>query len=65
MGAKAYTMIEGGRNADARLVAPAVDGFPMELLSSSGPTTPSFETARASRGSSAEYLDSSSPVGDM
>ena len=49
--AKADTMAEGARNADARLVAPAVDGLPEELLSSSGPT-PCFETARASRRSS-------------
>ena len=46
--AKAYTTIEGARNADARLVAPVVDGLLEELPSSSGPTTPSFETARTS-----------------
>ena len=56
---------EGARNADARLVAPVVDGLPEELPSSSGLTTPSFQIARAPRGSSAEYLDSSSPVEDM
>ena len=56
--AKAYTTIEGARNADPRLVAKGVDGLPEELPSSSGPTTPSLETARL-RGSSAEYLDSS------
>ena len=60
--AKAYTTIEGVRNADARLVAPVVDGLPEELPLSSGPTTLSIETAR---GSSTEYLDSSSPVDDM
>ena len=42
-----------------------VDGLPEELPSSSSPTTPSFETARAPRVSSAENLDSSSPVDDM
>ena len=63
--ATAYTMAEGARNADARLVAPVVDGLSEELLSRSSPTTPSFETARAPRGSSAKYLDSSSPVEDM
>ena len=47
MDAKAYTTTEGARNADARLVAPIVDGIPEELPSSSGLTTPSFETARA------------------
>ena len=45
--AKAYTTIERARNADARLVAPVVDGLPEELPSSSGPTTPSFETQLA------------------
>ena len=60
--AKAYTTAEEARNADARLV---VDGPPEELPSSSGPTTPSFQTARAPRGSSAEYLASSSPVEDL
>ena len=63
--AKAYTTIGGARSADARLVAPVVDGLLEELPSSSGPTTPNFETARAPRGSSAEYLDSSSPVDDV
>ena len=63
--AKAHTTFAGVRNADARLVAPVVDGSPEELPSSSGPTTPSFETAHAPRGSSAEHLDSSSPANDM
>ena len=58
-------MADGARNADARLVAPLLDGLSKELLSRSSPTTPSFETARAPRGSSAGYLDSSSPVEDM
>ena len=40
-------------------------GKPDKLPSSSGPITPCFETSRASRGSSAEYLESSSPVEDM
>ena len=36
--AKAYTTIDGARNAGARrLVAPVVDGLPEELPSSSGP----------------------------
>ena len=46
-------------------VAPVVDGLPEELPSSPGPTRPIFETARAPRVSSAEYLDSSSQVDDM
>ena len=63
--ATAYTTAEGARNADARLVAPLVDGLSEELLTRSSPTTPSFETARAPRGSSAGYLKCSSPVEDM
>ena len=43
------TTIEGARDADARLVAPMVDGPPEDLSSSSRQTTPSFETARAPR----------------
>ena len=58
-------MVEGARNADARLVAPVVNGLPEELPSSSSPTIPRFGTARAPRGSSAGYLDSSSPADDM
>ena len=62
---KACTTAEGARNADARLVATVVSELPVEPSSSSGPTTPSFfQTARAPRGSSAEHLDSSSPVED-
>ena len=63
--ATASTTAEGARNADARLVAPLVDGLSEELLSRSSPTTPSFETARAPRGSSAGYLECSSPVEDV
>ena len=63
--ADAYTTAEGALNADARFVAPVVDGLPEEPSSSSGPITRSFQTARAPRRSSAEYLDSSSPVEDM
>ena len=63
--AEAYTTAEGALNADARFVAPVVDGLPEEPSSSSGPITPSVQTARAPRESSAEYLDSSSPVEDM
>ena len=37
----------------------------MAPSSSSSPTTPNFQTARAPRGWSAVYLHSSSPVGDM
>ena len=56
--AKTYTTAEGALNADARFVAPVVDGSPEEPSSSSGPITRRFQTARAPRGSSAEYLDS-------
>ena len=63
--AEAYTTIERARIADARFVALVVVGLPEELPSSSGPTTPSFETAGAPRGSSAGYLNSSSPVDAM
>ena len=56
---RAYTTAEGARNADARLVAPVVSELPVEPSSSSGPTTQSFQTARAPRGSSGEYLDKS------
>ena len=62
--AKAYPTLDGACNAGARLAAPVVDGSLEEVPSSSGPTTPSFETARARCGSSGEYLDSSSPVDD-
>ena len=41
---EAYMTVE----ADARLVAPVVDGLPEELPSSSGPTTPSFQSSRTS-----------------
>ena len=61
-GRQSFTTSEGARNADARLVAAVVSELP---VSSSGPTTPSFQTARAPRGSSVEYRDSSSPVEDM
>ena len=61
---KACTTGEGARNADARLVAAVVIELHVELSSSSSPTTPSLWTARALRGSSAEHLDSSSPVED-
>ena len=57
MDAKAYTTIEGARNVDARFVAPEVERLPEELPSRSGPTTPSFQTVRAPRGSSAQYVD--------
>ena len=63
--AEAYTTSERALNADASFVAPVVDGLPEEPSSSSGPITRSFQTARAPRESSAEYLDSSSPVEDM
>ena len=63
--AEAYTTADGALNADSRCVAPEVDGLPEEPSSSSGPITQSFQTARAPRESSAEYLDSSSPVEDM
>ena len=63
--AEVYTTAEGALNADARFVAPVVDGLPEELSSSSGPITRSFQTARAPRGSSAKYLHSFSPVEDM
>ena len=56
--AKAYTTTKGARNEDARLVAPVVDGLPEELPSSSGLTTPSFERARAPRGSSLRTCES-------
>ena len=62
--AEAYTTAEGALIADARFV-PVVDGLPEEPSSSSVPSTRSFQTARSPRGSSAEYLDRSSPVDDM
>ena len=63
--AKAYMTAEGALNADARYVAPVVDGLPEGPPWSSIPIARSFQTARAPRGSSAEYLDSFSPVDDM
>ena len=61
---RAHTTAEGARNADARLVAPVVSELLVEPSSSSSPTTPSFQTHCALRGSSAEFWDSSSPVED-
>ena len=52
----AYTKADEARNADARLVAPVVSELLVEQKSSSSLTTPSFQAARAPRGSSAEYL---------
>ena len=64
-GPRSFHDAEGALNADGRFVAPVVDGLFEEPLLSSGPITRSFQTARAPRGSSAEYFDSSSPVEDM
>ena len=55
----------GARNTDARLVAPVVSELLVEPSSRSGPTTQCFQTARAPRGSSVEYMDRSSQVEDM
>ena len=62
---RAYTTAEEARSTDARRVALVVSELLVEPPSSSSPTTPSFQTARAPQGSAAEHLDSSSPVEDI
>ena len=50
---------------DGRLIAPMVNELLVEPSSRSSPTTPSLQTARAHRGSPAEYSETLSPVEDM
>ena len=56
---RAYTTVDGARNADAKPVAPVVSELLVEPSSRSGPPTPSIQTSRAPRGPSAQHLDSS------